>query len=79
LRGGVGGGGAPRAALSVGDPLPFTGEGDQPKAGGGGGHTHGPGHSHHDHHHPYPHANHPLGPVTLPKVPGKRAREEQDR
>lgn len=31
------------------------------------------------HHHPYPHADHPLGPVTLPKVPGKLAREARRR
>ncbi len=32
----------------------------------------------HDHtHHPYPHADHPLGPVTLPKIPGKLARGER--
>ena len=32
-----------------------------------------PAHDHaHDHHHqPYPHAEHPLGPVTLPKMPGR--------
>ncbi|VAW13801.1 Sirohydrochlorin cobaltochelatase CbiX(long), partial [hydrothermal vent metagenome] len=24
----------------------------------------------HDHHHPYPHAEHPMGPVTLPKIQG---------
>ncbi|MDO8359891.1 MAG: sirohydrochlorin chelatase [Devosia sp.] len=36
-----------------------------------------PVHSHDHHHHPYPHAKHPLGPVTLPKVPGRLAREEQ--
>jgi len=36
-------------------------------------------HAHDDHHHhPYPHARHPLGPVTLPKVPGKLAREERE-
>jgi sirohydrochlorin cobaltochelatase len=29
------------------------------------------------HHHPYPYANHPLGPVTLPKVQGKLARKER--
>jgi sirohydrochlorin cobaltochelatase len=29
------------------------------------------------HHHPYPHANHPLGPVTLPRVQGKLARKER--
>lgn len=44
------------------------------------GHNHD--HHHHDHahdhhHHPYPHANHPLGPVTLPKVQGKLARDER--
>ena len=37
------------------------------------GHSHGHGHGHgqtHDHsHHPYPHADHPLGPHSLP---GKR-------
>jgi len=34
-------------------------------------HTHDPGH-----HHPvYPHADHALGPKTLPKVPGRLARE----
>ncbi len=39
-------------------------------------HTHSHDHDHADHHHhPYPHADHPLGPVTLPKVPGKLARE----
>ena len=32
---------------------------------------------HDHHHHPYPHADHPLGPVTLPKVQGKLAREEK--
>jgi sirohydrochlorin cobaltochelatase len=45
------------------------------------GHHHDHGHSHalgdDHHHHPYPHANHPLGPKTLPKVPGRLAREEQ--
>jgi sirohydrochlorin cobaltochelatase len=30
------------------------------------------------HHHPYPHADHPLGPKTLPKIQGRRAREEAD-
>lgn len=29
------------------------------------------------HHHPYPHADHPLGPTTLPKVPGRLARRER--
>lgn len=42
-------------------------------------HDHGHHHPHgHDHHHqPYPHADHPLGPKTLPKVPGRLARSEQ--
>ncbi|WP_374619897.1 sirohydrochlorin chelatase [Devosia sp.] len=39
---------------------------------GTGQHAHG--HAEH-HHHPYPHADHPLGPRTLPKVPGRLARE----
>ena len=48
------------------------------------GATHDHDHHHHDHgddhhHHPYPHADHPLGPVTLPRVPGRLAREEQER
>src|SRR5690606_28761213 len=35
-------------------------------------HDHDHDHDHGDHHHhPYPHADHPLGPVTLPKVPGR--------
>jgi len=33
---------------------------------------------HDHHHHPYPHAAHPLGPVTLPKIPGKLARENRE-
>jgi sirohydrochlorin cobaltochelatase len=37
------------------------------------------GHSHDHHHHPYPHADHPLGPVTLPKVQGVLARRERER
>jgi sirohydrochlorin cobaltochelatase len=32
---------------------------------------------HDHHHHPYPHADHPLGPRTLPRVPGKLARRER--
>jgi sirohydrochlorin cobaltochelatase len=53
----------------------------------GGSHDHGypEDHGHHHehgahadhHHHPYPHADHPLGRVTLPKVPGRLAREDQ--
>jgi sirohydrochlorin cobaltochelatase len=38
---------------------------------------HDHGHDHDHHHHPYPHAHHPLGPVTLPEVQGRRAREER--
>ena len=48
----------------------------------GSAHSHGDSHGHdHDdgHHHPYPHAEHPLGPKTLPKVPGRRAREEHEK
>jgi sirohydrochlorin cobaltochelatase len=49
--------------------------------GGGTGGTPlgGAPHPHdHDHHHqPYPFAKHPLGPVTLPKIPGKLAREDR--
>jgi sirohydrochlorin cobaltochelatase len=37
-----------------------------------------PPHVHEHHHHPYPHADHPLGPVTLPRVPGRLAREERE-
>jgi sirohydrochlorin cobaltochelatase len=37
------------------------------------------GHDHGHQHHPYPHAAHPLGPVTLPKVQGRLAREERKR
>jgi sirohydrochlorin cobaltochelatase len=35
--------------------------------------------AHDHHHHAYPHSGHPLGPVTLPKVPGRLAREERKR
>ncbi len=35
-------------------------------------HDHAHGHTHDHHHHPYPHADHPLGPVTLPKTEGDR-------
>ena len=34
-----------------------------------------PAHDHH--HHPYPHADHPHGPRTLPRVPGRLARAER--
>ena len=47
------------------------------------GHSHAQAHHHADpadhHHPPYPHADHPLGPVTLPAVPGKLAREAKRR
>ncbi|MEO8883640.1 MAG: sirohydrochlorin chelatase, partial [Devosia sp.] len=43
----------------------------------GAGHTHQHEHADH-HHHPYPHADHPLGPNTLPKVQGRLARREHD-
>jgi len=40
-------------------------------------HDHGHDHAHgaDHHHHPYPYADHPLGPKTLPPVPGRLARE----
>jgi len=43
----------------------------------GSGHAHAHEHDDH-HHHPYPHADHPLGPKTLPKVQGRLARRERD-
>jgi sirohydrochlorin cobaltochelatase len=43
---------------------------------GAGQHTHAPGASGDHHHEPYPFARHPLGPVTLPRIPGRLAREE---
>lgn len=36
-----------------------------------------PAHDHGHHHHPYPHADHPHGPVTLPKIAGRLARLER--
>ena len=46
----------------------------------GHSHDHDHGHAHGDHdHHPYPHADHPHGPVTLPRVPGKLARQSKQR
>lgn len=47
-------------------------------AGFGVPHGHGHDHARH-HHHPYPHADHPLGPVSLPKVPGRLAQKERQR
>jgi len=60
---------------TVGFPSPLRGG-----VGGGGepqtlAHDHA--HPHDHHHHPYPHAAHPLGPVTLPKIPGRLAREDK--
>ncbi|MCF6327974.1 MAG: sirohydrochlorin chelatase [Devosiaceae bacterium] len=44
-------------------------------------HDHNDDHAKHDHdddhHHPYPHADHPMGPVTLPKIQGPRARAQK--
>lgn len=40
----------------------------------GQSHDHGPGDHHH---HPYPHADHPLGPKTLPTIAGRLARRER--
>lgn len=62
---------AAQHALLSRPPSPFLGGG----AGGGG--QHAPDHAHDHHHAPYPHAKHPLGPVTLPKIPGKLAREDR--
>jgi sirohydrochlorin cobaltochelatase len=45
---------------------------------GGGGRPQPVDHDHEQHHHPYPHAKHPLGPATLPKIPGKLAREDRE-
>jgi sirohydrochlorin cobaltochelatase len=44
----------------------------------GAAHSHGDGQDGSHHHHPYPHADHPLGPKTLPKIQGRRAREEAE-
>ena len=57
-------------ALLAGAAAPLTSFGAAPA------HDHGGHHDHH--HHPYPHARHPLGPVTLPAIQGKLAREELD-
>ncbi len=49
-----------------------------PLAGFAAPHDHHHEHGHAGHqHHPYPHADHPLGPLTLPKVPGTLARKER--
>jgi len=67
-------------ALSVRPPLSFAAPSPlSPLRGGaGGGGSPPPAHDHDRHHHPYPHANHPLGPVTLPKIPGRLARKERE-
>ena len=44
------------------------------RGGAGGGGSLAPDHHHHTQ---YPHAEHPLGPVTLPKVAGKLARKDR--
>ena len=65
-------------ALINSHALPLASFGQQHDHGHSHGHSHG--HDHGDHHHlPYPHADHPLGPVTLPRVPGKLAREQKQR
>ena len=46
----------------------------KPQAHDHGHHDHGH-HDHDHHHHPYPHAAHPHGPVTLPRIQGRLARE----
>lgn len=65
-------------ALINSHALPLIGFGKSHDHGHSHGHAHGHDHGDH-HHHPYPHADHPLGPVTLPKVPGKLAREQKQR
>jgi sirohydrochlorin cobaltochelatase len=57
-------------ALLRGGAAPLVNIGNAPRP------SHGHDHGHAHHHHPYPHAGHPLGPVTLPKVQGKLARDE---
>ncbi len=73
----------PRHAL-LNPATPLIRLGPSPDHGHDLAHEHPHDHAHpHDqadhHHHPYPHADHPLGPKTLPKVPGRLAREEQKR
>ena len=57
-------------ALLVKQPAPLT------SFGAAHGHPHDHDHAGH-HHHPYPHADHPLGPLTLPAIPGTLARKER--
>jgi sirohydrochlorin cobaltochelatase len=47
----------------------------------GHGHAAAPPHDHDagGHHHPYPHADHPLGPLTLPKLAGTLARPDRQK
>jgi hypothetical protein len=76
-------GGGTGVAGGLGEPLAPNSPPPSPMRGGvGGGGPSAPAEHHphpHDHqHHPYPHADHPLGPKTLPKIPGKRAREERE-
>ncbi len=59
--------------FSVGLPSLAEGRGGGPRVAWWVGRTH----PHDHHHHPYPHADHPHGPVTLPKIPGKLARAEK--
>jgi sirohydrochlorin cobaltochelatase len=56
----------PHALLAQTGLTRFGGKGDGEQEG------------HHHHHQPYPFAAHPLGPVTLPKVPGKLARRDRE-
>jgi len=77
-----------RHALSVG-PAPLAHFGPAPRFHvhpDGTAHSHGTGEEGQDHdaghgsghvHHPYPHADHPLGPSTLPKVQGRLARRDR--
>jgi sirohydrochlorin cobaltochelatase len=60
-------------------PSPLVGEGARRADEGEATGTGPASHDHDHHHHPYPHAKHPLGPVTLPKIPGKLARAEREK
>jgi sirohydrochlorin cobaltochelatase len=73
--------------LAVGTyPSPSRGRGTMRSIVGGGSPTlstlasatNWPPPDHDHHHHPYPHSNHPLGPLTLPKIPGKLARKDRE-
>jgi sirohydrochlorin cobaltochelatase len=72
----------PRHALSAG-PAPLVDFGPGPRFhvhadGSAHTHDHGDAHDHGHAHHPYPHADHPLGPKTLPEIQGRLARRERD-